>query len=115
MKIKTIFDNLTEQNICFAVGVNDSVFKIKGVDDVKKEYFILILESDKDKAPVYFHRSNNQLCAEHEMDLNEISQFEKIKSKFDKIIHCDHGRIYEVKGNSFKQKYLKLNTDENNS
>jgi hypothetical protein len=105
MKIKTIFDHLIESKIPFSVGVNDSTMKLETIEDVKKEWFILIFKRDKDRAPVYFHQSNLHLCVEHEMEQNEIYQFMKIRDKFTKFIHCEHGRIYELKTNSLKEKY----------
>jgi hypothetical protein len=105
MNIKTIFDHLIEKKIPFSVGVNDSTMKLATIEEVKKEWFILILKKDKDLAPVYFHQSNLHLCVEHEMDQNEIDQFLKIRNQFTKFIHSDAGRIYEFKTNSLKEKY----------
>lgn len=110
MKLTTIFEQLIEADICFSVGVNQSEFKIEGIDNNRKDYFILIMKEDNPEF-AYFHSSSNRRCLEYELSENDIIHFKSIQDLFIKKVHNADGRIYELKNNSFSE-YFNSKKDE---
>ena len=119
-KDKTIFEMLLESKICFTVNVSIRTFKIKSVEENSRDYFIIVHESDlndiiineeiskhsKEINKFIFYRTDEYPDVfERDLSDDDIIEFKKHMNKFIKVKHNKFGRIYELKGNSFKEMY----------
>ena len=119
-KDKTIFEMLFESKICFTVNVSIRTLKIKGIEENSRAYFIIIHESDlneiiingeiskhsKEINKFIFYRTDEYPDVfERDLSDDDIIEFKKHMNKFIKVKHNKFGRIYELKGNSFKEMY----------
>ena len=119
-KNKTILKVLFEKEICFAVNVSIRTFKIKSVEENSRAYFIIVHESDlndtiingeisehsKEINKFIFYRTDEYPDVfERDLSDDDIIEFKKHMNKFIKVKHNKFGRIYELKGNSFKKLY----------
>ena len=119
-KDKTIFEMLLESKICFTVNVSIRTFKIKSVEENSRAYFIIVHESDlndiiineeiskhsKEINKFIFYRTDEYPDVfERDLSDDDIIEFKKHMNKFIKVKHNKFGRIYELKGNSFKEMY----------
>ena len=119
-KDKTIFEMLFESKICFTVNVSIRTLKIKGVEENSRAYFIIVHESDlneiiingeiskhsKEINKFIFYRTDEYPDVfERDLSDDNIIEFKKHMNKFIKVKHNKFGRIYELKGNSFKEMY----------
>ena len=117
---KTIFKVLFEKKICFTVNVSIRTFKIKSVEENSRAYFIIVHESDlndtiingeisehsKEINKFIFYRTDEYPDVfERDLSDDDIIEFKKHMNKFIKVKHNKFGRIYELKGNSFKKLY----------
>lgn len=112
MKRLTIFEQLSENNICFAVVVSQSQFTDKS-DLFDRDYFIII--SDKDRKKVRrldFNQFQNSDVCERNLSEKEIREFKSKINDFQKVIHNEHGRVYELKDNSFKEYFEELKLEK---
>ena len=115
---KTIFKVLFEKEICFAVNVSIRTFKIKSVEENSRDYFIIVHESDlndiiingeiskksKEINKFIFYRTDEYPDVfERDLSEHDIIEFKKHMNKFTKVMHNKFGRVYELKGNSFKE------------
>jgi hypothetical protein len=106
----TIFEVLLKNKVCFAVSVSTSTFKNPMVRDCSKDYFIFALEDDFSRLKKHGFSLNKELSGICERDLSqkEIDEFKTLTDGFTKVLHNKHGRVYELKDNSFKAKYNEL-------
>ena len=119
-KDKTIFEMLFESKICFTVNVSIRTLKIKSVEENSRAYFIIVHESDlneiiingeiskhsKEINKFIFYRTDEYPDVfERDLSDDNIIEFKKHMNKFIKVKHNKFGRIYELKGNSFKEMY----------
>lgn len=119
-KDKTIFEMLFEEKICFTVNVSIRTVKIKSVEENSRAYFIIVHESDlndiiingeiskhsKEINKFIFYRTDEYPdIFERDLSDDDIIEFKKHMTKFIKVKHNKFGRIYELKGNSFKEMY----------
>ena len=117
-KKQTIFEVLFEKGICFTVNI--STLKIKGVEESSRAYFIIVHESDlndiiingeiskhsKEINKFRFYRTDEyQDIFERDLSEDDIIEFKEYMNKFIKVKHNKFGRVYELKGNSFKEMY----------
>lgn len=105
-----VFDILFENEICFAVCVATSKFINVEVAAVAKDYFIIINKCDEERVrelTFYSAEGYKQICL-RSLSEDEIRVFKKNKDKFAKILHNELGRVYELKGWSFKKVYFKI-------
>ena len=117
-KNQTIFEVLFEKGICFTVNI--STLKIKGVEESSRAYFIIVHESDlndiiingeiskhsKEINKFRFYRTDEyQDIFERDLSEDDIIEFKEYMNKFIKVKHNKFGRVYELKGNSFKEMY----------
>ena len=114
MKAQTIFEVLADKEICYAVGVNMLHFKTGGIKDTSKEYFVMILAKDlKGIKGANFHQSYSyKTIFEHNLTKREVDIFKSKMDNFVKVQHGLHGRIYELRGSSFKESYNKALVNE---
>lgn len=97
---------LLSKDIPFAVIVSQNTFKLKGVHDISKDYHVIIAEKDADKVESVFHICRHQDgVMERELNDSEIELF-KQQSLYTKVVHNEHGRVYELKTKPFKQYFL---------
>jgi hypothetical protein len=104
---KTIFNALSENGICFAVCVASSSFINREVASFSKDYFVIINKCDEKRVKEFtFYQTEvyKQVC-ERNLSTEEIEAFRSNKDKFVKIRSNQHGRVYELKGHSFKDSY----------
>lgn len=135
-----MLEQLSQRQICFAVIVAQSSFKLAHLEFGGKDVFITIVESDLDKAQeltelelkVYgsiekpkdqqkylqqkaerFEKSETiPGLYEYEMTESEQEGFKSIQeSQFNKIHHSKDGRIYELKSESFSDYFHTLHGD----
>lgn len=102
-----VFDILFENEICFAVCVATSKFMNREVAAFSKDYFIIINKCDEERVKeltFYPSEGYKQACL-RSLSEDEIRIFKRNKAKFVKILHNEHGQVYELKGWSFKDSY----------
>lgn len=101
---KIIFDALSENGICFAVCIASSNFINREVTAYSKDYFVIINKCDEKRVKeftFYPTEGYKQVC-ERNLSIDEIDVFRKNKDKFVKVRSNEYGRVYELKGCSFK-------------
>lgn len=101
---KPTFDILYESGICFAVCIATSKFINQEVAAFAKDYFIIINKCDEERVKeltFYPAEGYKQVC-ERNLSVDEIRIFRTNKDKFVKVLHNEHGRVYELKDWSFK-------------
>jgi len=104
---KTVFSTLSECGVCFAVCVASSSFINREVAAFSKDYFVIINKRDAKRVnefTFYPTERYKQVC-ERNLSVDEIEVFKMNKDKFVKIMSNDYGRVYELKGRSFKAAY----------
>lgn len=105
-----VFDILFENEICFAVCVASSKFINREVAAFAKDYFIIINKCDEERVKeltFYPSEGYKQVC-QRSLSEDEIRVFRRNKGKFVKVLHNEYGRIYELKGQSFKDSYERI-------
>lgn len=104
---KTIFNALHESDVCFAVCVASCSFINREVAAFSKDYFVIINKCDEKRVKeftFYPTEGYKQVC-ERNLSADEIEVFRRNKGKFAKVRGNEHGRVYELKGCSFKVAY----------
>ena len=105
-KIKKIpvFDILFENEICFAVCIATSKFINREVAAFAKDYFIIINKCDEERVKrlTFYPSEGYKQISQRSMSEDEIRIFRRNKREFVKVLHNEHGRVYELKGWSFK-------------
>ena len=104
---ETVFSTLSECGVCFAVCVASSSFINREVAAFSKDYFVIINKCDEKRVKefnFYPTEGYKQVC-ERNLSADEIEMFRRNKDKFVKIRSNEHGRVYELKGCSFKSAY----------
>lgn len=107
---KTIFNALTENDVCFAVCIASSSFISREVAAFSKDYFVIINKCDEKRVKevtFYSTEGYKQVC-ERNLSTDEIEEFRSNKDKFVKVRNNEYGRVYELKGQSFKVAYDSL-------
>lgn len=107
---KPVFEILFESGICFAVCVATSKFINPKVATFAKDYFIIINKSDEERVKeftFYPAEGYKQIC-QRNLSENEIGIFRKNKDKFVKILHSEYGKVFELRGCSFKSTYDRI-------
>lgn len=101
---KLVFEILFESGICFAVCVASSKFINREIAAFSKDYFVIINKCDEKhikELTFYQVKGYKQVCL-RSLSEDEIRIVRKNKDKFVKVLHNEHGRVYELKGWSFK-------------
>ena len=104
---KLVFDTLFESCVCFAVCVASNSFISREVAAFSKDYFVIINKRDAKRVnefTFYPTETYKQVC-ERNLSADEIRIFKENINKFTKVRHNEHGRVYELKGQSFKAVY----------
>ena len=104
---ETVFSTLSECGVCFAVCVASSSFINREVAAFSKDYFVIINKRDAKRVnefTFYPTETYKQVC-ERNLSADEIRIFKENINKFTKVRHNEHGRVYELKGQSFKAVY----------
>ena len=105
--MKSTFDILTENNICFAVGV--AVVTLKATSNKnQRDYFFIAHGDDKAKLRTLglnFYKSPGVNSVVRSMLVPDVAEFKKLQDMFHKVQHDSDGRVYEIRGNSFKNYY----------
>jgi len=104
---KTIFNVLSKNGVCFAVCVASSSFINREVAAFSKDYFVIINKCDEKRVKeftFYPTEGYKQVC-ERNLSTDEIEVFRNNKDRFTKARRNEHGRVYELKGQSFKAAY----------
>ena len=100
---KPVFEILLESGICFAVCIASSKFINREVAAFAKDYFIIINKCDEERVmelTFYPTEGYKQVC-QRSLSEDEIRKFKENRDKFVKVLHNEHGRVYELKGWSF--------------
>lgn len=104
---KTVFSTLSECGVCFAVCVASSSFINREVAAFSKDYFVIINKCDEKRVKeftFYPTEGYKQVC-ERNLSTDEIEVFRNNKDRFTNVWRNEHGRVYELKGQSFKVVY----------
>ena len=104
---KLVFDTLFESCVCFAVCVASNSFISREVAAFSKDYFVIINKCDAKRVKeltFYPAKGYKQVC-ERNLSADEIGIFKENINKFTKVRRNEHGRVYELKGRSFKAVY----------
>jgi hypothetical protein len=107
---KTVFNALLESRVRFAVCVAFNSFINREVAAFSKDYFVIINKCDAKRVKeltFYATEGYKQVC-ERNLSADEIGIFKENINKFTKVRHNEHGRVYELKGQSFKASYDSL-------
>ncbi|MCL2650074.1 MAG: hypothetical protein FWD60_03480 [Candidatus Azobacteroides sp.] len=103
---KNIFDVLHENNICFAVCAYENRLKGGDLDMYSKDYYIIINRCDVEFVDYKFKKIKKyENVFEWELSNRDVIIFLKNIEKFVKVRHNKYGRVYELKGNSFKESF----------
>ena len=108
---KPVFEILFESGIYFAVCVASNKFINWEISTFSKDYFVIINKCDEERVKeltFYQAEGYKQVC-ERNLSPDEIEVFRRSKDKFVKTLHNEHGRVYELKGRSFKTAYDNIN------
>lgn len=100
-KLITILEQLIQDGIRF--GVVESVVKCKGVNGhYGKDIHAVILADQRKKMTAFKQRfsisEHSATVLKCEFFPYDLEWFERNLNKFDKVIHTEHGRVYELKG-----------------
>jgi len=120
--VKTIFEELNDNKICYSVCVSKTALRFgRGVGSsnyTDRDYFIVACSTEEylkketgkgDRFKFNFVKNENELNAiEYTLNDNEIDIFKSIQNDFVKVLHNSEGRVYELKGNSFKEYYKRV-------
>ena len=104
---KTVITALFENGVCFAVCVAFNSFINREVAAFSKDYFVIINKCDAKRVKeltFYPAKGYKQVC-ERNLSADEIGIFKDNINKFTKVRRNEHGRVYELKGRSFKAVY----------
>ena len=104
---KLVFDTLFESCVCFAVCIANNSFINREVAAFSKDYFVIINKCDAKRVKeltFYPTEGYKQVC-ERNLPADEIRIFKENINKFVKVGRNEHGRVYELKGRSFKVAY----------
>jgi hypothetical protein len=104
---KTVFSTLSECGVCFAVCIANNSFINREVTAFSKHYFVIINKCDEKRVKeftFYPTEGYKQVC-ERNLSTDEIEVFRNNKDRFTKVWRNEHGRVYELKGHSFKDTY----------
>jgi len=104
---KLVFDTLFERCVCFAVCVASNSFISREVAAFSKDYFVIINKCDAKRVKeftFYPIEGYKQVC-ERNLSADEIGIFKENINKFINVQNNEHGRVYELKGRSFKAVY----------
>jgi len=104
---KLVFDTLFESCVCFAVCIANNSFINREVAAFSKDYFVIINKRDARRVnefTFYPMERYKQVC-ERNLSADEIEVFKMNKDKFVNVQRNEHGRVYELKGRSFKVAY----------
>ena len=99
-----MIEKLISAKICFAVVISQSSFKVPHLDISGKDIFLVVSEKDNKFA---FEKSETipGMC-EYDLDEDDYEDFRTNHSeKFEKVLHSEEGRVYELKQNSFSKRF----------
>ena len=110
-----IFERLKEKDVCYCVEISYIFPLIRGVDEIGVDYKVLILKKDMEAvkgivfsnctAPNYKNKKN---LMERTLRKKDRRAFLRAKGHhLKKVVDTEDGMIYEIVGNSFKEKYKK--------
>jgi len=105
---QNIFDVLFEKNICFAVCVSANRLICEDFDMHSNNYFVIINRCDVEAVVsdlIFYKTDGYKQIFECKLSQNDVNVFKRIISKFVKVKHIKYGRIYELRGNSFKETF----------
>ena len=97
-----MIEKLLETQICFALVVSQSTFRVPHLDISGKDIFLIVAEKD---AQTGFEKSQTiPGLSEYNMSEDEFDDFKSNHlDKFQKVQHSSEGRVYELKRNSFSE------------
>jgi len=104
-KGKNILDVLFEKNICFAVCAFSSRCINNGLEVCSTDYIVIINQCDVElvESDFTFHQTDNyKQVFERKLSPDDVEFLKKYQDRFVKVKHNKYGRVYELKGNSFK-------------
>lgn len=104
---KTVFSTLSECGVCFAVCIANNSFINREVAVFSKDYFVIINKCDEKlvKEFTFYPTEGYKQVCERNLSTDEIEVFRNNKDRFTKVWRNEHGRVYELKGRSFKVAY----------
>ena len=115
-----IFKELNRLNICYSVNTAWTRFKSCDTDLCSKDYYILAHEKDLAKLETIWLKKQNGKevildfnqseekhydTIEYTLDREQVSFFMDRLDEFTKVSDNVHGKVYELKNNSFKDYY----------
>ena len=107
---KPVFEILFESGICFAVCIASSKFINREISAFSKDYFVIINKCDEERVKeltFYPAEGYKQICL-RSLSEDEIRIFRRNKDKFVKILHNEHGQVYELEQQPFKAAYDRI-------
>jgi hypothetical protein len=103
---KSVFDILFDKKICFAVCVSINTFKNLSIGAISRHYFVLIMKIDAQKMKNFtFRQTDYPGVYSHDLKNGEVKEFKGLSDKFTKIVHDEYGRVYELKRDSFLDRF----------
>jgi len=105
-----VFEILFESGICFAVCIASSKFINREISAFSKDYFVIINKCDEERVKelTFYQAEGYKQIYLRSLSEDEIRIFRKNKDKFVKTLHNEHGRVYELKQQSFKVVYDRI-------
>jgi hypothetical protein len=112
---KDIFSKLDGKKIPYIVVVSLNSLRRIEADYYSRDYYIIIFYKDavKMKPANFFLSTDFKMVAERKMSSKDVELFKKKQDLFEKVKHDKDGRIYEVKGGSFKNYFKSQKSIQN--
>ena len=106
--MKNIFEQLQDKGITHAVCVSVTKGELQ-LGRFKREYYIISNKKDVTSKQGFRPGKNTGYSNVYERNLNqeEVNIFTNDVSKYVKVISNEHGRVYELKSDSFRSYYNK--------
>lgn len=116
-KKQSLFEKLLENKTCFAIVVEFVKLKIEGFERTGWEYTLIIRREDLSHFPrgLFTKAPDYKNVFEHTMTNGDLLEFKEHSEKFHKVHRDEYGKVYELKGNSFKKYHDSLKVKKANS
>ena len=105
---KNIFEGLFEKNVCFAICAFSSYCINKELELCTTDYIVIINQCDVELVEnefTFYQTEDYKQVFERKLSRVDVKVLKKYQDSFVKVKHDKYGRVYELKGNSFKTSF----------
>ncbi len=104
-KRRSVFDELFEKDVCFAVCAASSRFINEEIGWFSTDYFVIVHRSELYviEGFTFYQTDEYRQVYERKLSATDIEAFKMLHlNKFVKIMHNAYGRVYELRDKPFK-------------